>query len=323
MDEQIEIVEDEIQEDSIQDVKIDTIQKRKSKSSKFRYAFGWLGLSLLTVVLLVVGEMVASPIGIIFSDTDGSGLMDMSVTASLYLMSIGTWIAFILAIVIPKSRRWMIEKLWTKASGNNVRFLIVGLLLGFGMNSICALLAYLNKDIAIYYDRFNIAYVLIIFLCVFIQSSSEELACRIYLYHGLNSLYGRPIVAVLINSLLFGALHLMNPGITVLSVYNIVIIGIMFSLIIYYWDSFWCVAMIHTAWNFTQNILYGLPNSGVVVPYSIFKLDAGAAKDSIFYSVSFGIEGTLSADIVITIVTVLIFFIGRKTTGKKIERGKI
>ena len=29
---------------------------------------------------------------------------------------------------------------------------------------------------------------------------------------------------------------------------------------------------VHTAWNFTQNILFGLPNSGINVPYSVFKL---------------------------------------------------
>ena len=39
--------------------------------------------------------------------------------------------------------------------------------------------------------------------------------------------------------------------------------------------------------NFTQNILLGLPNSGNVVPFSIFKLEGAA--DSLVYNVGFGI----------------------------------
>jgi hypothetical protein len=55
----------------------------------------------------------------------------------------------------------------------------------------------------------------------------------------------------------------------------------------------------HTAWNFTQNIIFGLPNSGSVVPYSIFMLDASTARDSLFYNVGFGVEGTVFADILL------------------------
>ncbi len=45
----------------------------------------------------------------------------------------------------------------------------------------------------------------------------------------------------------------------------------------------------HTAWNFMQNIVLGLPNSGANVPYSIFKLEEGASN-SFFYDTGFGIE---------------------------------
>ena len=44
-----------------------------------------------------------------------------------------------------------------------------------------------------------------------------------------------------------------------------------------------------TTWNFAQNILYGLPNSGLVSLYSVFKLDE--ASDGIFFDAAFGVEG--------------------------------
>ena len=77
-------------------------------------------------------------------------------------------------------------------------------------------------------------------------------------------------------------------------------------------DSLWCAFAIHAAWNFTQNILFGLPNSGIVMPYSVFKLDAATARDSFAYNVGFGIEGTLFADIILIIACLLLFFWGQK-----------
>lgn len=154
------------------------------------------------------------------------------------------------------------------------------------------------------------------FATVFVQSSAEELICRGYLYQRFLKSYGKPASAIVGNSLLFAILHLTNDGITVLSVLNIFLVGIVCSLAVYYMDSLWCAAAIHTAWNFMQNIIFGLPNSGMTVPYSVFKLDAGAAVNSFAYNVGFGLEGTVMADIVILTAGILLFLWGRKY-GKK------
>ena len=65
-----------------------------------------------------------------------------------------------------------------------------------------------------------------------------------------------------------------------------------------------------------RNILFGLPNSGINVPYSVFKLNAATARDSFAYNVGFGIEGTVFADIVLLAACVLLYLWGRKH-GKK------
>ena len=111
-------------------------------------------------------------------------------------------------------------------------------------------------------------------------------------------------------------LHLANYGVTVLSVLNIFLVGILFSLMVYYMDSLWCAFAVHTAWNFTQNIHFGLPNSGINVPYSVFKLDAATARDSFAYNVGFGIEGTFFADLVLLADCFQLYLWGRKH-GKK------
>ena len=170
--------------------------------------------------------------------------------------------------------------------------------------------------IVLTYDAIHPLWFVVVFLTVFIQSSAEELLCRGFLYQKLRRSYKNPVVAIVGNALLFALLHLANNGVTVLSVLNIFLVGILFSLMVYYMDSLWCAFAVHTAWNFTQNILFGLPNSGINVPYSVFKLDAATARDSFAYNVGFGIEGTLLADVVLLVACVLLYLWGRKH-GKK------
>ena len=102
----------------------------------------------------------------------------------------------------------------------------------------------------------------------------------------------------------------MNRGVTALSVLNIFLVGLLFSMCVYYFNSFWMVAAIHTSWNFTQNILLGLPNSGNVAPFSIFKLEG--AVDSLAYNVGFGIEGTALACVVLVAACVCAYVIGQR-----------
>ncbi len=193
--------------------------------------------------------------------------------------------------------------------GNTGKNFAFGLLIGFGMNALCILLAWLHGDIHFYAGRFQLLYMLCALVCVCIQSGAEELVTRGYMMGALQKRY--PVwVAIATNALLFGAMHLSNPGITVLSFLNIVAIAVALSLVMYYFGSIWMCIAVHTAWNYTQNLLFGLPNSGKVSESSFLHLEA--AKDSLFYDVAFGIEGTLTAVIVITIFGAAVVYLGRK-----------
>ena len=66
----------------------------------------------------------------------------------------------------------------------------------------------------------------------------------------------------------------------------------------------------------TQNIIFGLPNSGLVVPFSIFKLDAASASSSFAYDPGFGVEGTIVA-VGIQAVAIIILIIWGEKRGKK------
>ncbi len=236
---------------------------------------------------------------------------DAWITGEVYLYFWGIWLVFFLCLLI-KINKPLINAVSKKAKGNTIKFFIIGVLIGFGLNGICALTALLNKDIHLYFNTFNPITFILLFIVVFIQSSAEELVTRCFLYQHLRRLYKSPLVGIIGNILLFALLHLWNTGISLVSFVNLLISGLLYTLPVYYFDSLWCAFGIHTAWNFTQNILLGLPNSGIVTPYSIFKLDAANAKSSFFYDVSFGIEGSCMSCIVLIIACIVVILIGKK-----------
>ena len=234
------------------------------------------------------------------------------ISGLFYLCFIVWWVIIILFCFAVKRYRFIISTFYKGLKGNTLKMFLCGLGIGFFMNFICILGAIFHKDIYLYYDSFKILPVLFMLVCVFIQCAAEEMLYRGFGYQALRRAYKNPWVAIIVPSFVFAIGHLANPGMTLLAFLNIIIAGILFSLIVYYFDSFWAAMAAHTAWNFTQNVIFGLPNSGLVLDFSIFKLDAAKATDSFFYSVAFGIEGTGMACLVLGLSCVVVILLGRK-----------
>lgn len=265
----------------------------------------WVSM-LLTVILMALGQILGHQVDRIPYNWDN----DFGNALKTYVAFIGIWIVIFLFAGLIKSERGLFQKLWIKRNGNTFFYLFMGFLVGFGMNAICALVAWLHHDIELSVSDFQIEKILLILVAVFIQSGAEELLCRGFLYERLRKRYASSWIAVFGNALLFALLHLLNPGITVFSVINIFLIGVFFSLMVYYYDSIWCAMAVHAAWNFTQNIVFGLPNSGIVSSYSVFSLDAKSARNSFAYHTAFGIEGTALADFVLLFACVMAVVFG-------------
>lgn len=274
---------------------------------KLRIATRCICLYIVTFFLMLIGELAGSLIQRIPGATTG----DVVSSAGHYLASIGIWGVFVLVLVIFPKNRPLLQTLWTKAKGNTIKMLIVGVLIGFGTNFFCILVAMLCGNIQLTFSRFEVLPLLLLLIAVLIQSSGEELVCRVFLYQKILREYKSPIAAIIGNALFFSLLHLANSGVTALSLSNITLIGIFFSLIVYYTDSFWCVSAAHFSWNFTQNIIFGLPNSGQTVPFSIFVLNPDA-MDGFAYNVGFGVEGTVLTNMVFVLACVLIWQWGKK-----------
>lgn len=220
----------------------------------------------------------------------------MKFTISMYLATLPSFIGALVYTGITKRNKFVYRTFLPSHPGNTVKALLLGLLVGFILNFGCIACALANGDIKLFlnFGMSQLPFYLFSLFCVFIQSSSEEMWTRGFMYERINVHY--PLwVAILVNGVFFGFLHIMNPGVGFLPILDICICGIAFSIAKWYTGSIWFPMGIHTAWNFTQNFLFGLPNSGLVSEASIMGLDAATARDSFFYNVSFGVEGAYPA----------------------------
>ena len=280
--------------------------------------------ALLSVLLLLFGSIISAlvnkflpvqELGMrLLGDEDGVAFLFQ------YFDFIGIWILFMLITAVFKGNWPMWKAYFYNGHGNNFKAVLVGILLGFGTNGFCILMSVIMGDIKLSFNEFRPLIFLIFLLCVWIQSGAEEIVDRCYLYQKLRRRYRWPVIAVLGNALVFMALHMLNPGVTAWGLGQVFLFGVLASLIIYYWDSLWAAIWMHTAWNFSQSIVFGLPNSGIVSKYSVFKLEAASARDGIFYNTSFGVEGSKGANAIIGGLIVIILLYGLITKrGEKAD----
>lgn len=281
---------------------------------KFNIHDNVITIFVVSVVLFILSGFVAGAFMMCYKPTGEVGQ-----SSTLYLAFIGNWVVMILYMLISRRNRPILRALGTGCKGNNIKCALIGLAVGFGMNAFCAAVAALNGDIKLHFDSLRPGPMLFLFVAVFIQSSAEELMCRGFIYQRLRRAYKHPAVAIIGNSLFFAMLHLGNNGVTAISILQIIGIGVLFALMVYYMDSIWAPMMAHTAWNYTQNIILGLPNSGNVVPFSMMKLDAATATGSFAYNVAFGLEGSVTAVVVVSLTCAALWYWGRKNGRKPTE----
>ena len=277
--------------------------------------------AILSLVIVIIGGNLAvllfGFLNIQEKLTVWLGSDNMGTFLSDYLLTIGLWIAGLLFMAIPKKNRPMLKALRPNRTANNLKGILIGLLLGFGANGFCVLISVITGDIKLSYNGIDPLVLVVFLIAVFIQSSSEELTDRVYLYQKLRRRYRNPLVAILFSAVVFMAMHMANPGFTVVAGSQIFLVGLIWALIVYYYDSVWVAFWFHAAWNYTQNIIFGLPNSGVVSEYSVFRLEAASARNGLFYNVNFGVEGSIGSSLVLIVVIIVLIVINRKKPEKR------
>ncbi|MFS9172765.1 CPBP family intramembrane glutamic endopeptidase [Streptococcus sanguinis] len=178
--------------------------------------------------------------------------------------------------------------------------LVKGLAVGFLLFSLVALLVLLSGAGSFEWGQLTLEpflYILILLPLWMIQGGAEELVTRGWLFPAVSA-KSNIFIGILISSALFGALHLFNPGVTVLSIVNIILDGIFACFLMLKYDNMWVLAGMHGAWNFVQGNIYGIQVSGQGASTSILNYSSQSSVD-ILSGGAFGAEGSIFATIVL------------------------
>lgn len=183
---------------------------------------------------------------------------------------------------------------------------IKGVVAGFVIFSVAVLICVVTGALKFegISENFAIGTFVLFVVGYMIQGMSEEVLCRGYFMVSIGRRYSM-WVAVIVNSVAFAALHLLNSGISVLAFINLTLFGIFASVCFIKTENIWLVGAIHSVWNLVQGNVYGIKVSGMDSVCSIFASNMVEGKEFINGG-AFGLEGGIAVTIVLVIGTVLL-----------------
>lgn len=132
---------------------------------------------------------------------------------------------------------------------------------------------------------------------------TEELWMRALLFRLLWRTFG-PFPAFALSALVFGALHLANPGATIVAGATVTLAGLMFCALYALTGRLWVPIGFHLAWNFAQSSLFGASVSGGDLGSSVARSTARDATGAWLTGGVFGPEGSVLALLLISLVTI-------------------
>ena len=151
----------------------------------------------------------------------------------------------------------------------------------------------------------------LIVFCIFV-AIAEELAFRGYILNNLMKSMDKR-VALLVSSVAFSLLHLLNPDHSWFSFINITLAGILLGISYIYTQSLWLPIALHFSWNFFQGPVFGYNISGNVINYSIITQSRSA--DNLINGGPFGFEGSILSVVFQVVAIVIIYRTFRKKEG--------
>lgn len=195
------------------------------------------------------------------------------------------------------------------SKGNAFSSTLKGLVIGFLMFSAVVAIGMLLGQFKFNgYDSSSLVYLIPCFILFAIQCFGEEIYTRgwtMTYFYRRHSIFS----AMLISGIVFVIPHLLNPGIDLLSVANIFIVAMLFSVLFLRFDNIWICGGLHTAWNFSQGIIFGFNVSGIQTPTF---LNFSQVSQNLIGGGFFGPESSLITTFVFVIALILAIFYPKK-----------
>lgn len=193
---------------------------------------------------------------------------------------------------------------------------LIGLAVGFGMMFIAVLVSVVTGAVELSglsadFSARTIGMLVLFFIGFMIQGMSEEVLCRGYLLVSIARRKKQVWVAIIMNSVVFAAMHLLNSGISVLAFINLALFGIFASVYFVKRGNIWGIAAVHSIWNFAQGNVFGILVSGG--DYGPKLLESSINENmTLINGGAFGLEGGIVVTVVLVLGTVLLGFTKQK-----------
>lgn len=256
-----------------------------------------IGLFIFFIILWVVPVIVVLNFNFLPFDKDSFAL-DFFAESGLVIAVIG---ALLMVFGVFYQIDWW--TIFVRKLGALSGFL-KGSLIGLLLVAVCGGILWANGNVSFTEGYINPALLLGYLAYFILVALFEELMFRTYALFVLAERYPMT-VAILINSIGFGLVHLANPGYTPLAFLNIVLAGVLFSVFTLLKQNVSWAIGIHFGWNFAQGILLGYKVSGIDTPRALIAKPIGEAYLS---GGTFGIEGSIFCTLVLGILVLWLLY---------------
>jgi len=186
--------------------------------------------------------------------------------------------------------------------------IIYGLLAGFIMMGAGSLILYFSGNLtfnSITFNLIGLAQSVVLFILV---SINEEVFVRGYFLRNFMDSMNK-YIALISSSLIFMALHLMNPNVSLVGITNIFLAGLLLGIGYIFTKNLWFPLALHFSWNFFQGPIFGFEVSGTSSSSLISQSIHG---NEILTGGQFGLEGSIIATVLCSLGIVLFWMVYKK-----------
>lgn len=276
------------------------IQTLTTKQKIFNFPLVKIILALIvTMALVIIGQQIIGKLlGLTSLDRNYRNLIKGIFVSVLALTG------YILFFKYYEKR-----KVTELAANGLAKNLLIGILIGVVLQSLTILVIYATGSFNIVAVN-PVSFIIIPLTVAFTAAILEEILIRGILFRVLEEKLGS-YIALAISAIIFGALHLSNPGATLVSALCVSIeAGILLGAAFIYSRNLWFPIAIHFAWNFMQSGIFGAITSGNEKAESLL---VTKIEGSVWITGGeFGPEGSFQAIIFCSIASVLLVFLCHK-----------
>ena len=234
-------------------------------------------------------------------------LMDMDLHDNIKHLIRGVFIISITIISYSLLYIFFEKKIFTDFFVNSLgKNLFVGLFLGVVIQSLIILVMYLKG----YYTVISInpnsfLFIIPALMLPLTTSILEETLFRGFIFRIIEEKLGS-YIAMIISGFLFGILHFIDPNCSLFEALLISIPGLLLVVAYMYSRNLWFPIAIHFAWNFTQDFIYGVYETGrsLIIPT--------LEGSKWFTGGVIGVEGSIQAIIFSLIATIILLLLCHK-----------